>query len=145
MIRRSPPCPFAESGGEKVVRSFVGHKIRDAQDVWPIVSFLAPRKQEHLVSISLNGAHQVIATRVVSVGTANASLVHPREVFADSITDRATAVILVHNQPSGSVEPSDEDLAVTKRLQEAGKILGIQVLDHLIVAAPDRIRSLVRH
>lgn len=108
-------------------------RVREAEDVFPLVSFIAGRKQEHLVCVSLNGAHEVIATRVVTVGTVNANLVHPREVFADPIADRAAAVILAHNHPSGSLVPSPEDRVVTARLKEAGRLLGIEVLDHLIV------------
>lgn len=108
-------------------------RIASSEDAVPFLSFIADRKQEHLVCMSLSGAHEVFATRVVTVGTVNANLVHPREVFADPIADRAAAVILAHNHPSGSLEPSAEDIRVTARLREAGKILGIEVLDHLVV------------
>ena len=108
-------------------------RLESPEDAVPFVSFIADRKQEHLVCISLNGAHEVLATRVVTVGTVNANLVHPREVFADPIADRAAAVILAHNHPSGSLDPSAEDVRVTARLREAGKILGIEVLDPLVV------------
>jgi DNA replication and repair protein RadC len=70
---------------------------------------------------------------VITVGLLNHSLVHPREVFADAITDRAASVILVHNHPSGTMEPSTQDTAITRQLAEAGQILGIRVLDHLII------------
>ena len=76
----------------------------------------------------------MIETRIITVGLLNHSLVHPREVFADAIADRAASVILIHNHPSGSVEPSPQDLAVTDQIARAGEILGIPVLDHLIVA-----------
>lgn len=115
-------------------------RIGGPEDVLPLVSFIADRKQEHLVCISLNGAHEVITTRTVTVGTLTESLVHPREVFADAIADRAAAVILVHNHPSGNLEPSAADLATSQRLREAGRIVGIEVLDHLIVAGT-RYRS----
>ena len=83
--------------------------------------------------VSLNGAGEVVGNRIVTVGLANHSLIHPREVFADAITDRATSVILVHNHPSGVLEPSNQDILITKQLVEAGSILGIKVLDHLII------------
>ncbi|TVQ39417.1 MAG: DNA repair protein RadC [Spirochaetaceae bacterium] len=101
-------------------------------DVVPLVSHYSDRKQEHFLCVSLNGAHEVIATRVVSVGLVNRALVHPREVFAEPVNDRAAAVIVAHNHPSGHVEPSREDREVTERLIAAGRTLGIQVLDHII-------------
>jgi len=109
-------------------------KVTSPQDVLPLVSEIVNKKQEYFVCISLNGAGEVVSNRVVTVGLVNHSLVHPREVFADVITDRATSVILVHNHPSGSLEPSMEDMAITKQLIEAGSILGIKVLDHLIIS-----------
>jgi len=112
-----------------------GIKITSACDILPLISYLANRKQEHFVCVSLNGASEVIATRVVSVGLVNNVQVHPREVFADPITDRATAVIVAHNHPSGSVAPSQEDIEVTKRLKDAGNTLGIKLIDHIISAA----------
>jgi len=75
----------------------------------------------------------VIKRRIVTVGILNQSLVHPREVFSDAITDRAASVILVHNHPSGTLEPSTQDIGITRQLVEAGSILGIRVLDHIIV------------
>jgi DNA repair protein RadC len=82
----------------------------------------------------LNTKHAVIAKKIVSIGHLNASLVHPRELFKDVIKKSSAAVILVHNHPSGDPTPSDEDIRVTKRLCEAGELLGIKVLDHIIVA-----------
>ncbi|MBI2108049.1 hypothetical protein HYT54_02885 [Candidatus Woesearchaeota archaeon] len=75
----------------------------------------------------------MIKDEVISIGTLNSSLVHPREVFKEAIKNSANSVILVHNHPSGSVEPSDEDYRVNKVLVEAGNLIGIKVLDHLIV------------
>lgn len=109
-----------------------GFKISFPPDVLPLIRHYADRKQEHLLCISLNGAREVIATRVVTVGLANRTQMHPREVFADPLTDRAAAIILAHNHPSGDVFPSKEDREVTRKIKEAGKILGIQLLDHLI-------------
>ena len=73
--------------------------------------------------------------KIISIGTLNASLIHPRETFRTAILKNCASVIVVHNHPSGSLEPSNEDLAVTKRLKDAGKLLGIEVLDHVIVTA----------
>jgi len=110
-----------------------GRRVTKPEDVLPMVAHLAGRKQEHFVCITLNGAGEVIDRRTVTIGLLNQSLVHPREVFAEAITDRAASVILVHNHPSGTLEPSGQDIAITRQLAEAGSILGIRVLDHLIV------------
>ena len=108
-------------------------KIVCAKDILPLVADIAGKQQEHFVCISLNGANEVIEKRVVTIGLLNKSPVHPREVFADVIADRAAAVIFVHNHPSGELQPSESDLNIHRQLTEAGKILGIQVLDHVIV------------
>lgn len=109
-----------------------GIKITFPSDILPLVSYMSDRKQEHFICVSLSGASEVIAARVVCVGLVNKVQVHPREVFADPITDRATAVIVAHNHPSGSLMPSSEDIEVTKLLKEAGEILGIKLADHII-------------
>lgn len=108
-------------------------KIVCAKDVLPLVTDIAGKQQEHFVCISLNGANEVIEKRIVTIGLLDKSPVHPREVFADVIADRAAAVIFVHNHPSGELQPSESDLNIHRQLTEAGKILGIQVLDHVIV------------
>lgn len=110
-----------------------GTRITRPEDVIPLVSEWRDKKQEYFISLTLNGAGEVIERRIVTVGILNQSLVHPREVFADAITDRAASVILVHNHPSGTLDPSVQDLGITRQLVEAGSILGIRVLDHIIV------------
>jgi len=112
-----------------------GVKVRSAADVLPLIQHYADRRQEHFLCVSLNGAHEVIQVRVVTIGLVDQSHVHPREVFADPIADRASAVILAHNHPSGQLTPSPEDRDVTHRLKVAGDVLGIQVLDHVIFTA----------
>jgi len=87
--------------------------------------------KEHFYLICLNSRNQSIAE--VSVGSLNASIVHPREVFCEAIKNKSASVILAHNHPSGSLQPSEEDLEITKRLKEGGKILGIEVIDHIII------------
>lgn len=82
--------------------------------------------------LSLNGAYEISHIRVVSIGLVNRTMVHPREVFAQPVQDRAAAVICAHNHPSGNTEPSKEDEDVTKLLKNAGKLLGIELLDHII-------------
>jgi DNA repair protein RadC len=109
-------------------------KISFPADVLPFVRDIMDKKQEHFVCITLNGANEVIGNRVVTVGLLNANQVHPREIFSDAIADRAASVILVHNHPSGNLEPSKDDIEMTKRLIEAGELLGIKVHDHLIVS-----------
>ncbi len=108
-------------------------KITLAQDILTLVADIAGKPQEHFVCISLNGANEVIQKRVVTIGLLDKSPVHPREVFADVIADRAAAVIFAHNHPSGELQPSEADLRVHEQLTEAGKILGLRVLDHVIV------------
>jgi DNA repair protein RadC len=108
-------------------------KVTRPEDILPLVAHLREKRQEHFVCIALNGAGEVLGNRVITVGLLNHSLVHPREVFADAITDRAASVICVHNHPSGSLEPSSQDIAITTQLKEAGSILGIQLIDHIIV------------
>ncbi len=98
----------------------------------PVIRHYANRRQETFLSVSLNGAHEVIKIRVVSIGLVNRTLVHPREVFADPLADRAAAVICAHNHPSGNTDPSPDDREVTDILKKAGKILGIELLDHII-------------
>ena len=107
--------------------------IQKAEDVLPLISYIAHKKQEYFLCISLNGANEVIGNRIVTVGLLNANQVHPREVFVDAISDRAASVILAHNHPSGVLKPSPNDITTTKQLVEAGKILGISVLDHIII------------
>jgi len=109
-----------------------GLRISFPADVLPLIRHYADRKQEHFLCISINGANEVITSRVVSVGLVNKTQVHPREVFADPITDRAAAVIVAHNHPSGSLTPSKEDLEITKQLKAAGETLGIRLLDHIL-------------
>ncbi len=120
----------------ELARRFQGTRrfpIQKPEDVLPYVRHIAHRKQEHVLCLTLNGAGEVIEVHEVTVGLVNTSQIHPREVFAPAIVDRAAAVILVHNHPSGNLTPSREDLAVTRQMVEAGKLLGIDVLDHIIL------------
>lgn len=110
-----------------------GIKIKSPDDIIPLIQHYALKKQEHFLTISLNGAHEVLHTRCVTVGLLNSSQVHPREVFIDPIGDRAASIIIAHNHPSGNTSPSDADISVTKTLIKSGKILGIKLLDHIII------------
>ena len=99
-----------------------------------ISSVLRDHAREHFVALYLDGAHNVASYSVVSTGSANSAPVHPREVFQGAVLVGACALVVGHNHPSGELRPSDEDRAVTKRLCEAGKLLGVSLLDHIIVS-----------
>jgi DNA repair protein RadC len=107
--------------------------VRQPEDICEVVKRYRAKQQEHFLILTLDGAHQLIKKHVVTIGLANRTIVHPREVFIRAIKDNATAVVLIHNHPSGLTNPSDEDKDITHRLIEAGVILGIPVLDHIIV------------
>ena len=109
-----------------------GITFEKPSDIVPFLRHYADRKQEHFICVSLNGANEILNTRVVTIGLADRSHVHPREVFADVLIDRASAVVLAHNHPAGPLDPSEEDIAVTKRISQAGQILGITGLDHIV-------------
>ncbi len=109
--------------------------IKGPDDVANFVrSILTDNSREHFVALYLDGAHQVTSYSIVSIGTANASMVHPREVFQRAILAGAVSIIIAHNHPSGILTPSDEDHNVTQRLKVAAEILGIKLLDHLIIS-----------
>ena len=99
------------------------------------LSDIRDKKQEYFVCLTLDGANRLIARRIITIGTLTASLVHPREVFADAITDRAASIIVAHNHPSGSLEASIADHEVTGRLTEVSKLLGVNLNDHIIVTS----------
>jgi len=109
-------------------------KITEAKDILPLINDISGKQQEYFVCISLNGANEIIEKRIVTVGLLDKSYVHPREVFADVLTDRAASVIFAHNHPSGELKPSNSDLKIHEQLTEAAKILGIRVFDHIIVS-----------
>ena len=109
-----------------------GAMIETPADLLPHVRHYADRKQEHFLCPTINGANEILNIRVVSMGLIDRSPVHPREVFADALTDRACAIIVAHNHPSGPLEPSPSDLDVTRQLKAAGEVVGISLLDHII-------------
>jgi DNA repair protein RadC len=108
--------------------------IQSVNDVAAQAIEIRDKKKEYLLAFFLNARRQLIAKEVISIGTLTASLAHPREIFSPAIGKAAAGVILVHNHPSGDPSPSDEDLRLTKRIAQAGHIMGIELLDHLIVA-----------
>jgi len=109
-----------------------GAKIETPADLLPHVRHYADRKQEHLLCASINGANEILNIRVVSIGLVDRTPVHPREVFADALSDRASAIIIAHNHPSGGLEPSRHDVEVTAQIKAAGSVIGVALLDHII-------------
>ncbi len=106
------------------------------------LSDIRDKRQEYFVCLTLDGANRLIAKRIITIGTLTASLVHPREVFADAIADRAASIIVAHNHPSGTLTASSADSEVTQRLEEAGVVLGIKLVDHLIVSSSGHLSIL---
>lgn len=107
------------------------------QDILPHLKFIRTKKQEYVLCLSLDSGHRLIARRVVTIGTLTSSLIHPREIFAAPLKDRAASVIIAHNHPSGDASPSKADIAMTQQLVAAGQILGVAMRDHLIVTRDD--------
>jgi DNA repair protein RadC len=116
--------------------------IRSAQDVYQICRFLEDKDREHFVAIYLNAQRVPIHRQIVFIGTLNACAVHPREVFKPAIRESAAFIIICHNHPSGSTLPSEEDIRFTQKLVDSGKILGIEVLDHIIIGKGTTYKSL---
>ena len=119
--------------GRRRVRN-KGRVISSPSDIFREIRHYASREQESLIVIPLNGAHEILFSKSITKGIVNKTLAHPREVFSDAIKARATAIAIVHNHPSGNLEPSDDDISLTKRIRLSGDILGIKVLDHLIIS-----------
>jgi DNA repair protein RadC len=116
---------------------YKGRELADPEKVYRLLkSKLSDYHKEHFYIIPINSRNFSIAE--ISLGSINASIVHPREVFAEAIKSKAVSVIFAHNHPSGDPEPSEDDLILTKRLAEAGKILGIEVVDHIIVGKEEK-------
>ena len=109
-------------------------RITSAEDVYEELKPFSCKSQEHFLMMTLDGASHIINTRTVFIGTLNQSLVHPREVFADAIADRAAGIIVAHNHPSGTLAASRADIQITQRLKEVATLVGIELLDHVILA-----------
>jgi DNA repair protein RadC len=108
-------------------------KVEDARGVWTFASKVVwDNSREHFIALFLDAAHQVVSYSVLAIGTANACHVHPRELFQHAVLSGAVAIIVAHNHPSGSVEPSNADRDITRRLEKAGELLGIPLLDHVV-------------
>ena len=120
------------------------HTITKPQDILKSINSFIRSDREICVGLYLNSRKQVIAYQVISIGTTNANLVHPREVFKSAIMKNACGVILAHNHPSGIVDPSEADLDVTKRIMDAGKLIGIELLDHIIITPDGKVTSIIK-
>jgi DNA repair protein RadC len=106
--------------------------IGSPEDIYALVKRYAGKRQEHFIVITLNGAHEPVSLSIVFIGLVNQTIVHPREVFFRAVRDMAAAIIVCHNHPSGRLTPSEQDLEVTRNLSEAGEVMGIKLIDHLI-------------
>ena len=109
-------------------------RVTSASDVYSLLHEYSLKEKEHFLLVTMDGASKVIEKRVIHIGTLNQSLVHPREVFRPAILDNAAGVIISHNHPSGTLEASRADIQITQRLKEVAKLVGIELLDHVILS-----------
>ena len=109
-------------------------RLLNKADILPLLNDIAAHRQEHFIVLSLDSGQRLIAKRIVFIGTVDAVIAHPREVYAGAVADFATGIIVAHNHPSGDPTPSKQDIATTQQLVAAGQILGVKLLDHIIVA-----------
>jgi DNA repair protein RadC len=107
--------------------------LRSTKDILKCVEHFRDKKQEYFICLSLDSRQRLIARRVVTIGTLNSALIHPREVFAGPLSDRAASIVITHNHPSGDSRPSKADIMVTQQLVAAGRLLGIPLQDHIII------------
>ncbi|MGD1822683.1 MAG: RadC family protein [Pleomorphochaeta sp.] len=135
IVKSSQLCAAMELGRRKTPK--IKQQIIDPEDVHKVIRHYASRKQEIFISIAINCAHEILTIDVASMGTINQCIVHPREVFSNAIDNRAVAIIICHNHPTGNLNPSLNDIQITQRLIECGKILGIEILDHIIFSEDD--------
>lgn len=119
--------------GKRLLKGKAAGLFLKPEDVWKELKEIREHKKEHFIIFFLDSRNQEIKREIVSIGSLNANLVHPREVFEPAIKNLAAQVILAHNHPSGDPEPSEDDVELNKRLAEAGKILGIEVIDHIVI------------
>src|ERR1019366_2795776 len=110
-----------------------GQRYTTPHQVFDTFKFLMQETKEMFISLHLDGKNRIIAVDLISIGSLNQSIVHPREVFKTALLSNAAALILVHQHPTGDPTPSSEDISITRRLKEAGEIVGIKILDHIII------------
>lgn len=120
--------------GKRLLKDKKTVLLMSPEDVWKELKDIRDNKKEYFVIFFLNTRNQEVKREIISIGSHNASLVHPREVFEPAVRYTAAQIIIAHNHPSGDVEPSNDDLEITKKLTDAGKILDIEIIDHIIVA-----------
>jgi DNA repair protein RadC len=121
---------------QELERDLGDYQITDPEGVVRAIrASITDKAKEHFKILLLNTRNKIIRIGTISIGTLNASLVHPREVFKEALIHDAFSVILAHNHPSGDCEPSEEDLRITTRLRDAGNLMGIEVLDHIIITS----------
>ncbi len=108
--------------------------IHKPEDIVPFIQNYAVNDKEHFLLVTLNGGHEIIQIHVITVGTLNRTLIHPREIFSVAMKENAAAIIVSHNHPSGNCNPSQEDIVVTRNLLAVAEIMGIELLDHVIVS-----------
>lgn len=118
----------------RVAEQDVNPVIKSVHDVYTMISSLKRKKREHFLAIYLNARQQLITKHIISIGTLDSSIAHPRDVFAPALQHNAAHVIIAHNHPSGDPDPSHADILLTKRMYHAGKILGVDLIDHIIIA-----------
>lgn len=114
-------------------RGYLHSVIKQPKDIIKYVQQYSLKPAEHFITLTTNGAHEILSTRVVSVGTVDKALIHPREVFANAVAEHASGIICCHNHPCNQCYPSEADIESTLQLQKASLILGISFLDHLIL------------
>ncbi|PIR57719.1 MAG: hypothetical protein COU71_02660 [Parcubacteria group bacterium CG10_big_fil_rev_8_21_14_0_10_38_31] len=132
--------------GKRMLKGKKSSILLSPKDVWERMEDIRGSKKEHFVVLYLDSRNQEIQREVISVGTLNESLVHPREVFESAIKNNAASIILAHNHPSGDLEPSEADIEITKKLIHAGKILDIRIADHVIVSnSPGCFKSIIQN
>ena len=118
---------------DEAEKYFNGKSITNSGDIYELFSYLSRESKEHFISIHLDTKNRIICVDTISVGSLTSSIVHPREVFKSVLLSSAASIAIVHNHPSGTPEPSKDDINITKRLKEAGDFLGIPVIDHIII------------
>lgn len=120
--------------GKRLLKDKKAEIYLSPKEIWNELKDIRDNKKEHFVIFYLDTRSQEITREIISIGTLNANLIHPREVFEPAVRNLAAQIIIAHNHPSGNPEPSKEDIEVTKNLVESGKLLGIEVIDHIIVS-----------
>ena len=121
-----------------------GSRFTSPQQVYDTFAFLMKETKEMFITCHLDGKNRIIAMDIVSIGSLNQSIVHPRSVFQTACLSNAAAIICIHNHPTGDPTPSSEDISITRRLKEAGELMGIKILDHIIIGQDEYLSFVER-